>query len=67
MTEFKTGCAAHTSSGCHEHVCFLEPGHLGMHACFRGVNWDENGRLKLRSLGSAGELSMDPDCRRPLE
>lgn len=48
MPEFKTGCTAHQDAGTHEHCCFLEPGHRGMHACFCGVWWDVEGRIKLR-------------------
>lgn len=49
MPEFKSGCQARGHGGNHEHCCFLEPEHGGMHACFCGVWWDEKGRIKLRT------------------
>jgi len=50
MPEFKNACLAHQPSLNHEHCCFLGPGHGGMHACFCGVWWDEEGRIKLRAV-----------------
>ena len=50
MPEFKAGCTAKYPAGTHDHCCFLQPGHAGMHSCYGGVWWDEDGRIKLRRL-----------------
>jgi len=50
VPEFKTGRPAHQASLNHEHSCYPGPEHGGLHACFCGVWWDDDGRIKLRRL-----------------
>jgi hypothetical protein len=48
MPDFRMDCDAHTPGGTHTHTCYLAKGHAGMHACYCGLDWEEDGRVKLR-------------------
>jgi len=51
MPEFKTGCPERLAGGAdHDHICYRGEGHAGVHVCFCGTQWDEEGRISIRKM-----------------
>jgi len=48
MPDFGIDCPARMPSLTHDHCCFLGKDHVGRHAFYCGVWWDEDERIKLR-------------------
>lgn len=48
MPQLRMDCEARWPGHTHDHSCFLHKDHGGRHSCFCGLDWDEDGRVKLR-------------------